>query len=277
LRLRAGPAIDEGMPSEAQTGDGLLVERKGAAIVATLNRPTRSNALDRATLGRLGELRGIVAAATDARALILTGVGDRAFCAGADLAERSGMSVEQTRELLDRYREDLFWIEEAPMLTVAAINGAAMGGGLELALLCDLRTCVATAKLALPETRLGIIPGAGGTQRLPRVVGKARALEMITLGRALGAEEACAWGLVNRVCPSGENVVDDTMTWLEPVLEGSPVAQEAALAAVRGSDAELDEGLRLERREYERCLASPDRTEALLAFREKRKPVFGGR
>lgn len=263
------------MPIEAQTGDCLLVERRGAAIVATLNRPAQSNALDRATLRRLGELRDAVQDADDARALILTGAGERAFCAGADLTERSTMTLEETRQQLDRYRDDLFWIQDAPMLTVAAINGAAMGGGLELALLCDLRSCVPSAKLALPETRLGIIPGAGGTQRLPRVVGKARALEMITLARALGAEEAHAWGLVNRVCPSGANAVDDTLAWLLPVLEGSPVAQRAALAAVRGSDVQLHEGLLLERSQYEHCLESPDRAEALLAFREKRKPVFG--
>ena len=160
---------------------------------------------------------------------------------------------------------------------MAALNGAALGGGLELALACDLRVAAAHAVLGLPETSLGIIPGAGGTQRLPRLVGYARALELILLGQRLSAEEALALGLVNRVTPAGTAVLDDTLAWLAPLLEGSPIAMRAALEAVRAATTlPLDAGLDAERRAYEACLTSDDRREALRAFAEKRPPVFRG-
>jgi methylglutaconyl-CoA hydratase len=154
----------------------------------------------------------------------------------------------------------------------------AFGGGLELALVCDLRVAAAHAELALPETSLGIIPGAGGTQRLPRVVGEARAKEMILLARRLGAAEALAWGLVNRVTPAGTNVVDDAVAWIAPIADGAPLAQAAALEAIdRSFDAPLGLGMELEKVSYDKVLVSEDRREALAAFAEKRKPRFSGR
>jgi enoyl-CoA hydratase/carnithine racemase len=161
---------------------------------------------------------------------------------------------------------------------IAALNGAALGGGLELALTCDLRVMAAHAVLGLPETSLGIIPAAGGTQRLPRIVGYAKALELVLVGSRIGADEALAIGLVNRVTPAATPVVDDTLAWLAPVIDGAPIAQRAALAALRKArETPLHEGLDFERKAYAECLASADRREALSAFSEKRKPVFRGR
>ena len=256
----------------------MTLEQRATAALVTLNRPDRRNALDRATVRELGRLGRELVADANVRACVLTGAGDRAFCAGADLKEREGMSEAEVREMLDLYRTELAWLGTAPFPVVAAVNGAALGGGLELALTCDLRVAAAHAVLGLPETSLGIIPGAGGTQRLPRIVGTPRALELILLGRRLNAEEALDCGLVSRVTPAGTDVVGDTLAWLLPVLEGAPIAMRAALEAVRAAATlPLDAGLDAERAAYERCLASEDRREALRAFAEKRKPVFNGR
>jgi methylglutaconyl-CoA hydratase len=254
------------------------VERHGAAAIVTLNRPDRRNALDRATVDELGRVGRELGADATLRGVVLTGEGDRAFCAGADLKEREGMSDDAVRAMLDAYRSELAWLGSSPFPVVAALNGAALGGGLELALGCDLRIAAPHAQLGLPETSLGIIPGAGGTQRLPRLVGYARALELILLGQRLSATEALGLGLVNRVAPAGASLLDDTLAWLAPLLGGSPIAMRAALEAVRAAGAlPLDAGLDAERRAYEACLTSDDRREALRAFAEKRAPIFRGR
>jgi methylglutaconyl-CoA hydratase len=252
--------------------------RRGAAAVVNLDRPDRRNALDRATLSELGRVGRELGADPTVRAAILIGSGDRAFCAGADLKEREGMSDDDVREVLGLYRSEFAWLGSAPFPTVAALNGAALGGGLELALACDLRNAAAHAVLGLPETSLGIIPAAGGTQRLPRLLGTSKALELILLGTRLEAAQALALGLVNRVCADGKDLLEDTLEWLAPTLEGSPIAARAALEAVRPAlSLPLDEGLAAERRAYEACLVSEDRKEALRAFAERRKPVFRGR
>ena len=187
------------------------------------------------------------------------------------------MSNEDIRVQVGLYRSELGVLDRSPKPVVAAINGVALGGGLELAMVCDLRVAVASAKLGLPETSLGIIPGAGGTQRLARLVGEGRAIEMICLGRRLSAEEALAWGLVNRVVPDEADLLDEVVAWLEPIAEGAPIAQAAALQAIRASfDVPLDRGLELESVYYDQTLRSNDRLEALAAFAEKRKPAFKG-
>jgi enoyl-CoA hydratase/carnithine racemase len=253
----------------------VAVARRGHAVVVTLARPDRRNALDRATVAELGRIGRELVGDGSVRAVVLTGTGDRAFCAGADLKERESMSVDEVRAMLDSYRSELAWLGTAPFPVVAALNGAALGGGLELALACDLRVAAPHAVLGLPETQLAIVPGAGGTQRLPRLVGYARALELILLGRRLDAAEALELGLVNRVAPAAPDLTDDTLAWLAPLLDGSPTAMRAALAAVRAAQTlPLEAGLDAERRAYEACLASDDRSEALRAFAEKRKPVF---
>ncbi len=258
--------------------DPVRVEQRGAVAVWTLDRPDRMNALSRDTLLSLGKLARAAATNDAVRAVVVTGAGDKAFCAGADLKERRTMSDDDVRALLDLYRSELGPLDRLPKPVVAAINGLALGGGLELALACDLRIASATAVLGLPETSIAIIPGAGGTQRLPRIVGEGRAKEMILLARRLGAEEALAWGLVNRVTPAGTSVVDDALEWIAPIAGGAPLAQAAALDAIdRGRDASLETGLLIEKSSYETTLVSEDRREALAAFAEKRPPRFQGR
>ena len=244
----------------------------------TIDRADRRNALSRAAVVGLGKLAHEAEGNPSVRAIILTGDGEAAFCAGADLKERRGMDDDAVRTQLELYRSELGPLDRSSKPVVAAINGAALGGGLELALCCDLRVAAAHATLGLPETSLGIIPGAGGTQRLPRLVGEGRAKEMILLCRRLTADEALSWGLVNRVTPAGKNVVEDALEWIRPIAEGAPVAQAAALEAIdRALDVSLDVGLVLEKVSYDKTLMSEDRREALAAFAEKRKPRFSGR
>jgi len=257
---------------------GVRLERRGAIALVTLDRPERMNALSRAVVARFGELGREIAAQDDVRLVIVTGAGDKAFCAGADLKERAGMTEDEVRALLLAYESELGWLESISVPTIAAINGVALGGGLELALLCDLRIAAHHALLGLPETSLGVIPGAGGTQRLPRLLGEARAKELILRAARLSASEALILGLVNQVMPKTDEFVLEVMNWAEPILSGAPIAIRAALQAMRGAATrDLREGLALERAAYEKCLASEDRLEALAAFSEKRKPLFKGR
>ncbi|MEO7036786.1 MAG: enoyl-CoA hydratase-related protein [Polyangiaceae bacterium] len=254
------------------------LERRVAVAIVTLDRPERMNALSWATVQRLGEIGRELAADSTLRVCVLTGAGDKAFCAGADLKERQGMSRAQVREMLRAYRTELGWLSQSDFVSVAAINGVALGGGLELALSCDLRSITEHATLGLPETGLGIIPGAGGTQRLARLVGVARALDLTLTQRRIAAAEALTLGLVNRVFPATESVLDSTLKWLEPVAVGAPIAQRGALLAVRATQhLSLNAGLDLERELYDRCLDSADRDEALRAVAEKRKPRFQGK
>jgi methylglutaconyl-CoA hydratase len=256
----------------------IRVEQRGAVAVWILDRPDRMNALSRAALVALGKLAREAAVNASIRAIVVTGAGDKAFCAGADLKERQSMTDDDVRAQIDLYRSELGPLDRSPKPVVAAINGLALGGGLELALVCDLRVAAAHAELGLPETSIGIIPGAGGTQRLPRVVGEGRAKEMILLARRVSAVEALAWGLVNRVTPEGQSVVDDAVAWIRPIAEGAPIAQAAALEAIdRGAEVPLEIGLALEKIGYDRTLPSEDRREALAAFAARRAPKFSGR
>jgi enoyl-CoA hydratase/carnithine racemase len=258
--------------------DPVRIERRGAVGVLTFNREDRRNALSRDTLYALGRLGRELVDDPKIRAIIVTGSGDKAFCAGADLKERKGMSDDDVRTQVGLYRSELAVLDKSPKPVIAALNGVAFGGGLEIALICDLRVAAPHAELGLPETTLGIIPGAGGTQRLPRIVGEARAKEMILLGRRLTAGEALAWGLVNRVSPEGAAVLDDTIAWIDPIANGAPIAQSAALRAIDTSyEVPLELGLELERVYYDETLRSEDRREALRAFAEKRKPLFQGK
>jgi len=258
--------------------DLVRLERRAGVAIVTIDRPERMNALSWATVQQLGEIGRELAADLSVRVCLLTGAGDKAFCAGADLKERKSMSRGQVREMLGAYRTEFGWLEKSDFVSVAAINGAALGGGLELALTCDLRIAAPLAVFGLPETGLGIIPGAGGTQRLARLLGESRALDLVLTARRIDANEALTLGLVNRVAPSAELLLDSALQWLEPVAEGAPIAQRAALSAVRAARRlPLEDGLDFERAAYERCLDSADREEALLALSEKRKPRFQGK
>jgi methylglutaconyl-CoA hydratase len=254
------------------------VERQGGVAIVTIDRAGRMNTLSRDTLLSFGKIGAQLVGDATLRAVIVTGAGDKAFCAGADLKERRGMDEAAVREQIKLYRSQLGWIDRFFVPVVAAINGLALGGGLELALMCDLRVAAAHAELGLPETTLGIIPGAGGTQRLPPLIGEAKAKELILLGRRLSAAEALAIGLVNRVTPADKPLLDDVLSYIGPIIEGAPIAQRAALAAIDAArDVPLEHGLELERTFYDECLFSEDRREALAAFAEKRKPRFSGR
>ena len=258
--------------------DPVRLERRGAVGILTIDREARMNSLSRATLQALGSLGRELVGDEAVRAIVVTSAGTRAFCTGADLKERRGMSLDDVRVQLQLYRSELGVLDKSPKPVVAAINGLALGGGLELAMLCDLRIAVESAELGLPETSLGIIPGAGGTQRLARLVGEGRAIELITLARRLSAREALDWGLLNRVVPAGADLIEETLAWLTPIAEGAPIAQAAALKAVRASyELPLERALELESVYYDETLRSQDRVEALEAFAEKRKPVFRGR
>ena len=262
--------VDESFPIE--------VEQRGNVVVWTIDREARMNSLSRPLLFAFGKLAREAVSNPSVRAIVITGRGDKAFCAGADLKERQGMSENDIRVQVELYRSELGPLDRSPKPVIAALNGVAFGGGLEIALICDLRVAAAHVTIGLPETTLGIIPGAGGTQRLGRIIGEARAKEMILLGRRLTAEQALAWGLVNRVTPAGTNLVDDTLAFIEPIANGAPLAQAAALEAIdRSFDVGLEHGLELEKVSYDKVLVSEDRREALAAFVEKRKPTFHGR
>ncbi len=214
---------------------------------------------------------------TKVRCVIVTGEGDRAFCAGADLDERSRMTDEEVRTWLDELGRTLTAIENSPKVFVAAINGAALGGGLELALACDIRVASRNAVLGLPEVRLAIIPGAGGTQRLARLVGQGRALDMILTGRAIDAEEALSIGLVEHLAAEGGGALTEALALADTLKGCGPLALAAAKRAVmEGRDQPLSVGLCKERNLYEPLLESADRREGLAAFLEKRPPRYRG-
>jgi methylglutaconyl-CoA hydratase len=255
----------------------ISVEVQGRIAIWTLSRPDRLNALTTVMLEQLASLVENVRQSHDVRAVIITGQGTRAFCAGADLKERRTMSDAQVHAFLDAADRAFMALDVLDRPVIAALNGAALGGGLELALACDLRVAAPSALLGLPEVSLGIIPGAGGTQRLPRVVGLARATQMILLGEKLSAEEALRIGLLNRVAEPSEDALTCALALARPFGEGAPLAAAAALEALRAADElPLAQGLARERVCYERVLASADRKEALEAFAAKRKPVFTG-
>jgi enoyl-CoA hydratase/carnithine racemase len=213
----------------------------------------------------------------DVRVLIVTGSGDKAFCAGADLKERAGLSPEKVREYIYTIRNLFTAIEYLNKPVIAAVNGIALGGGTELALASDIRVVAATASMGLTETRLAIIPGAGGTQRLPRLVGKGKAKELIFTGRRVDAVEALDIGLANKICEPSE-LIADCRNMAAMICETGPIAIEQAKYAINyGLETDLHTGLAIESNAYWVCIPTEDRLEGLTAFREKRKPVYKGK
>lgn len=238
----------------------------------TLDRPRALNAL---SFGLLRELAGLLdaVAASDARALLFAGAGDRAFCAGADIRELMGRPLEAVRDGA-RSGQNLFArLDQLPVPSIALIDGYAFGGGLELALACTFRLAGPGARLGLPEIKLGLIPGYGGTVRLPRLVGEARALDMILTGRTVGAEEALRIGLVNRLV--GDDLVEAAKGFAREMTGYSLVALRLARDAVRrGLDASLAEALAIEADLNTLAFQTADAQEGMTAFLEKRKPAF---
>jgi len=240
-----------------------------------INRPGALNALSFSLIGDLGE-KIDEAAATGARALLITGAGPKAFCAGADIAELVGRSLADTKRGAERGQAVLAKLERLPMPSVAIINGYAFGGGLELALACTFRLATPNAKMALPEVKLGLIPGYGGTQRLPRLIGEARALEMILTGRTIDAPTACAWGLVSKVI-DGEPVAAGMAFAREFSGYSLPVLGFAREAVMRALDTPIHKGLKIEADLSTLAFQTGDAAEGMAAFLEKRKPAFKDR
>jgi methylglutaconyl-CoA hydratase len=255
----------------------VLCERTGSAAWLTLQRPEARNALSRGMVAALRTEVAALATQPGLTALVLAGEGGKAFCAGADLKERLTMTFDETRAFLDELGALVSAGAEFPAPVIAAITGAALGGGLELALAADFRLADASASLALSEVRLGIIPGAGGTQRLSRLCGLAAAKDLILTGRRIDAASALRLGLVSRVVPVGEleRAVGELCAELGA---GGPLALTQAKRAIdRGFGQPLREALAIERAAYEAVLGSEDRDEGLRAFAEKRLPRFKGR
>jgi enoyl-CoA hydratase/carnithine racemase len=255
----------------------LLSEEQDGVLTLTLNRADVMNALNFPLLHALADMIEAVRFRKDVRVLIVTGAGEKAFCAGADLKERATLPPEKVREYIFTIRNLFSAVETLNKPVIAAVNGIALGGGTELALASDIRMASRTATMGLTETRLAIIPGAGGTQRLPRLVGKGKAKELIFTGRRIDAAEALAIGLVNRICEP-EALLDECRKMAAMICETGPVAIEQAKYAINyGLETDLNTGLALESNAYWVCIPTEDRLEALAAFREKRKPVFKGK
>ncbi len=251
-------------------------EREGDIVTLTIDRPEVMNCLSFPTLRRLHVLFDELRRDLSVRAILITGAGEKAFCAGADLKERKAMPTERVPVFLKNIRRTMDELETLPQPTVAAINGFALGGGTELALACDLRIAAPHAQLGLTETSLAIIPAAGGTQRLPRLVGRSRAKDLILTARRIDVEEAHSIGLVNRVAPEGE-LMPAARALAAEIARNGPVAVRAAKRAVdRGAELSLNEGLVLEAKCYEETLPTEDRLEALAAFAQKRAPRYTG-
>ncbi|MCK1993593.1 enoyl-CoA hydratase [Peribacillus muralis] len=248
---------------------------RGIAIV-TLNRPDAAHALSTEMLHCLSDGLDELKRDANLRAVILTGAGEKAFCAGADLKERAGMNEDKVKETVKLIGDTITAVENLPVPVIAALNGSAFGGGLELALACDIRLASETARMGLTETALGIIPGGGGTQRLPRIVGLATAKELIYTARRLDAKSAYDLKIINHLYPARQ-LMDEAIKLAGEIALNAPLALRAAKAAInQGVDTTLENGLQIEKDCYQTTLKTRDRLEGLAAFKEKRKPVFTG-
>jgi enoyl-CoA hydratase len=247
----------------------------GAIAIITMNRPKALNALNAETLQELGMALEACLEPPETMALIITGAGEKSFVAGADISEFNGIETAfEGRELALGGQDTLSSIAAMPIPTIAAINGFALGGGLELALACDLRVASKNAKLGLPEVGLGLIPGYGGTQRLPRLVGEGRALDLILTARHVGAEEALSLGLVNRV---SDNALETAEALAREIIKNAPVSLGLAKEAVRrGMTMTLNDALELEADLFGLASSTKDMKEGVAAFLEKRKANFVG-
>jgi enoyl-CoA hydratase/carnithine racemase len=255
----------------------LLREEKDGILTLTLNRPAVMNSFNFDLLHALGREIEAVSFNPEVRVVIITGAGEKAFCSGADLKERITLTPEQVKEFITTIRNLFTTIEYLNKPVIAAVNGIALGGGTELALACDIRIASTTATLGLTETRLAIIPGGGGTQRLPRLVGKGKAKELIFTGRRISAQEALDIGLVNKMC-APEKLVNEAISMAAMMCEAGPIAITQAKYAINyGLETDLHTGLAIESNAYWVTIPTEDRLEGLAAFREKRRPQYKGK
>jgi enoyl-CoA hydratase/carnithine racemase len=257
--------------------DLLLIEEKNRAAILTLNRPEVMNCLNFELLYALRDAIDSLQYRTDIRTVIITGKGDKSFCAGADLKERASLTPDEVKKFILTIRTLLTSLQNLPMPVISAVNGVALGGGTEVALASDIRIASETASMGLTETRLAIIPGGGGTQRLPRIIGVAKAKELIFTGRRVDAKEALDIGLVNKVT-SPETLLAECLKMADMIAETGPIAVEMAKYAIdQGIETDLATGLAIESNAYRVTIPTEDRVEGLTAFREKRKPQYKGK
>ncbi len=261
------------MPS---TYDNVLYEAAGGIAWITVNNPDKLNALDRATVGEIAAACGQAQDDANIRVIVLTGAGEKAFVAGADIREMASLSPLQAQSFSRFLQRSLDRLERSPKPVIAAVNGFALGGGCELALACHVRIAADTARFGQPEVSLGLIPGAGGTQRLQRVVGRGRALDLILSGDMIDAAEAYRIGLVNRVVPAAE-LRSTVEAYAGNLCAKSPLALARSIeAVVSGGETSQQEALVLEAGLFGLCFATEDMREGTSAFLEKRKAEFPG-
>jgi enoyl-CoA hydratase len=256
--------------------ENLLIAREAAVAVITINRPQVLNALNHQTLDELR--RAAIELTHDAgvRAVIVTGAGEKAFAAGADIHELAAQGPDETREHARRGQHVFNLLEHMGKPVIAAINGFALGGGCELAMACSLRLAAETARLGQPEVNLGLMPGFGGTQRLARLAGRAQALDLLLTGRHVGADEALRMGLVNRVVPAAA-LMPEARALASALASQAPIAMRYILEAVtRGLEGSLEDGQALEAALFGLLASTGDMREGTTAFLEKRAPVFTG-
>jgi enoyl-CoA hydratase len=255
----------------------VLLDVEGGIAWLTVNRPEKLNALNRAVVRAIADTARAALAREDVSVLVVTGAGEKAFVAGADIAEMAALDARGAQSFAHELADGLDALESSPKPVVAAVNGFALGGGCELAMACHVRISADTARFGQPEVGLGLIPGAGGTQRLQRLVGRGRALHLVLSGEVIDAAEAYRIGLVERVMPVAE-LRAGVAAYAANLLTKSPIAIARALDAVlSGGEMPLTEALRLEASLFGLCFASDDMREGTLAFVEKRKPRFTGR
>jgi len=252
--------------------ENILINQQNNIAVVTINRPSQLNALNKQTINELHEALSALNADQEIRCVVLTGAGEKAFVAGADIKEFSTFSKEEGIELARVGQEKLFdFIENMSKPVIAAVNGFALGGGLELALACHMRVITETAKLSLPEVSLGLIPGYGGTQRLTQLIGKGKAIELITTAHMITAQEANGLGLANYVVPAGE-LLKNALTLALRIIANSGTAVSAALKSINAGM--NNNGYSIEIEEFGKLFGTPDFKEGTNAFLEKRKPKF---
>ena len=255
----------------------LLYEKADGIARVTLNRPESLNALNSTVYTELYDVFEAIENDADVRVVVLTGSGEKAFAAGSDVVEMQHMSTLDIQKFVATIRKSSDRIYNLTKPTIAAINGYALGGGCELSMCCDLRICSEKARFGQPEINLGLIPGACGTQRLARLIGMAKAKELIFLGDMIKADEALNLGLVNKVVPP-ENLIDEAMEWAQKLASKSgPVLAMAKIAIQTGIDTDIASGLNIEARCVALCFATEDQKEGMKAFLEKRKAEFKNR
>ncbi len=257
--------------------ENIILEHENAIATIFINRPEKLNALNKVTIKELHETLKLVDENPEVRVIIITGSGEKAFVAGADIAEFAHFTAEEGSQLASHGQQILFdFIENLKIPVIAAINGFALGGGLELAMACHFRIASDNAKMGLPETSLGVIPGYGGTQRLPQLVGKGRAMEIVLTAGMIDAETAKSYGLVNHVMPQAE-LLPFCNSLAEKIIKNSPVALGKAIEAVNANYTSGMNGFEVEINNFGNCFATEDFKEGTTAFLEKRKAEFKGK